>query len=166
MRPKVLNFQNDGHEAVGRLSPDEPWVSWRDQKEMPKHSSAVDKHVGARLRAARVEAGKSQTQVAEALGVSFQQIQKYEKGTNRISAGALHETSQLFHKPVQYFFDGLHGTVAGHRVSKDDLGVDPLTRFGGTSEGMKIVMAFEKADPLLRRILAQHVEDVVRLANR
>jgi transcriptional regulator with XRE-family HTH domain len=58
------------------------------------------KHVGARLRAARLEAGKSQTQVAEALGLTFQQVQKYERGTNRISAGTLHELSRLFDTPV------------------------------------------------------------------
>jgi transcriptional regulator with XRE-family HTH domain len=81
---------------------------------MPRQRSVVDKHVGARLRAARLEAGKSQTQVAEALGVTFQQVQKYEKGTNRISAGTLHELSRLFDMPVQSFFDGL-GRVAGRR---------------------------------------------------
>jgi transcriptional regulator with XRE-family HTH domain len=48
---------------------------------MPRHPSVVDKHVGARLRAARLETRKSQTQVAEALGITFQQVQKYEKGT-------------------------------------------------------------------------------------
>ena len=74
---------------------------------MPRQPSVVDKHVGARLRAARLEAGKSQTQVAEALGVTFQQVQKYEKGTNRISAGTLHELSRLLDTPVQFFFDGL-----------------------------------------------------------
>jgi transcriptional regulator with XRE-family HTH domain len=128
---------------------------------MRRHPSVVDKHVGARLRAARLEAGKSQTQVADALGITFQQIQKYERGSNRISAGTLHELSRLFEKPVQFFFDGLGGGVVGRRSSKN-VGVDPLTRFGGTSDGMKIVMAFEKADPSLRRILAQHVERVVR----
>jgi transcriptional regulator with XRE-family HTH domain len=127
--------------------------------------SVVDKHVGARLRVARMEAGKSQTEVAEALGITFQQVQKYEKGTNRISGGTLHDVSRFFDVPVQFFFDGLGGAVAGRRASKD-VGVDPLTRFGGTSDGMKIVMAFEKADPSLRRMLAQHVDDVVRFAKR
>ena len=127
-----------------------------------RRPSIVDKHVGARSRVARMEAGKSQTQVAEAL---VQQLQKYEKGTNRISAGKLHEMSRLFDRPVQFFFDGL-GVVAGGRGSREIAKIDPLTRFGGTSEGIKIVKAFEKADPSLRRLLAQHVEDVVRIARR
>ena len=81
-----------------------------------RRPSIVDKHVGARSRVARMEAGKSQTQVAEAL--VLQQLQKYEKGTNRISAGKLHEMSRLFDRPVQFFFDGL-GVVAGGRGSRE-----------------------------------------------
>jgi transcriptional regulator with XRE-family HTH domain len=74
---------------------------------MRGHSGAVDRHIGAKVRAARLETGQSQTQVAQALGVAFQQIQKYESGTNRISASTLYELSRLLHKPVQFFFDGL-----------------------------------------------------------
>jgi transcriptional regulator with XRE-family HTH domain len=133
---------------------------------MPRSTTFVDQHVGARMRAARLEAGKSQTDVAEALGLTFQQVQKYEKGANRISAGKLHELSRLFNTPVQFFFDGMVGAVNRRGNSKSAAALDPLTRFGGTSDGMKIVMAFEKADPALRRMLAQHVEDVVRLAGR
>jgi transcriptional regulator with XRE-family HTH domain len=132
---------------------------------MPRQPSVVDKHVGARLRAARLEAGKSQTQVAEALGVAFQQVQKYEKGTNRISAGTLHELSRLLDTPVQFFFDGLGG-VAGRRGKKEVAALDPLIRFGGTAEGRKVVAAFERADPEVRRLLAQHIEAMVRLTSR
>src|SRR5690349_13828975 len=118
---------------------------------MRRSPSNVDKHVGARLRAARLEAGKSQTEVADALGITFQQVQKYEKGTNRISAGTLHELSQLFDVPVEFFFEGMDGAV--RRNSKGATALDPLTRFGTTSDGMKIVLAFEKAGPALRRVL-------------
>lgn len=131
---------------------------------MPRLTNVADKHVAARLRAARLEAGKTQTEVAESLGLTFQQIQKYEKGSNRISAGALHELSRSLDKPVQFFFDGLDGAKADRPNIKDAVG--SLTRFGGTSEGMRIVRAFEKADPQLRRILAKHVEDLVRAASR
>jgi hypothetical protein len=71
--------------------------------------------------------------------------------------------SRLFDRPVQFFFDGLG---VGGRGSREIAQVDPLTRFGSTSDGIKIVKAFEKADPSLRRLLAQHVEDVVRVASR
>jgi transcriptional regulator with XRE-family HTH domain len=133
---------------------------------MPRNPTVVDQHVGARVRAARLEAGKSQTEVAESLGLTFQQVQKYEKGTNRISAGKLHELSRLFDTPVQFFFDGMAGAVSRRGNSKGAATLDPLTRFGGTSDGMKVVMAFEKASPPLRRVLAQHIQDVVRLAGR
>jgi transcriptional regulator with XRE-family HTH domain len=74
---------------------------------MPRRSRIVDKHVSTRLRIARVESGKSQTAIAEPLGITFQQIQKYENGTNRISSGTLYELSLLLDKPLHFFFDGL-----------------------------------------------------------
>jgi transcriptional regulator with XRE-family HTH domain len=101
---------------------------------MPRNPTAVDQHVGARVRAARLEAGKSQTEVAESLGLTFQQVQKYEKGTNRISAGKLHELSRLFDTPVQFCFDGMAGAVGRRGNSKGAAALDPLTRFGGTSD--------------------------------
>jgi len=97
---------------------------------MPRQPSVVDKHVGARLRAARLEAGKSQTDVAEALGVTFQQVQKYEKGTNRISAGRLYELSRLFDVPVQSFLMASAVSRAG-AANKHVAGFDPLTHFRG-----------------------------------
>jgi hypothetical protein len=72
----------------------------------------------------------------------------------------------LFDTPVQFFFEGMAGAVNRRNNGKGAAALDPLTRFGGTSYGMKIVMAFEKADPALRRMLSQHVADVVRLAGR
>jgi DNA-binding XRE family transcriptional regulator len=61
----------------------------RDEKQMPKDvANPVDKHVGAKLRARRTKLGMSQSILAEALGLTFQQVQKYEKGVNRIGAGA------------------------------------------------------------------------------
>ena len=132
---------------------------------MPRSPTNIDKHVGARLRAARLESGKSQTEVADAIGITFQQVQKYEKGSNRISAGTLHELSRLFEMPVQFFFNGVDGDTVSRR-SKGAIALDPLTRFGTTSDGMKIVMAFEEASPSLRRMLAQHVAQMVREASR
>ena len=67
----------------------------------------ADKHVCARLRTARLEAGMSQAEVAESLGISYQQVQKYENGTNRISSGTLYELSVSLDKSIQFFFDGL-----------------------------------------------------------
>jgi transcriptional regulator with XRE-family HTH domain len=65
----------------------------------------VDAHVGACLRLRRAELGMSQAQVGEAIGVSFQQIQKYERGTDRVSASALFELSRVLDVPVSFFFE-------------------------------------------------------------
>ena len=67
---------------------------------------AVDKFVGSRVRGRRMALGISQTKLANELGVSFQQVQKYEKGSNRISASKLLAISHLLEQPVSYFFDG------------------------------------------------------------
>ena len=66
----------------------------------------IDKHVGSRVRMRRLMLDMSQTDVADALGLTFQQVQKYEKGTNRISASRLQHISQILQVPVPFFFEG------------------------------------------------------------
>ena len=73
----------------------------------------IDVHVGAQLRRARLLAGLSQGQVASAAGISFQQLQKYERGVNRISASRLYEVASILRVPVSYFFDAIPGTTPG-----------------------------------------------------
>lgn len=67
----------------------------------------IDRHVGQRLRALRISRGESQTALGEAIGVTFQQVQKYESGANRISASKLHRICAHFQLPVSYFFEGI-----------------------------------------------------------
>ena len=67
----------------------------------------IDRHVGSRLRYRRIMMDHSQTYLAERVGLSFQQFQKYEKGTNRISASKLHEFAKLLDVPVSFFFDDM-----------------------------------------------------------
>lgn len=69
----------------------------------------LDKEIGRRIRVQRLEAGVSQERLAEALGVSFQQVQKYENGLNRVAASRLYDVSQALNVPVASFFDGLRG---------------------------------------------------------
>jgi len=73
----------------------------------------TDRHVGSRIRERRVLMGLSQQQMAELIGVTYQQAHKYERGINRISAGRLFEISQVLDVPVGYFFEGLGGDGAG-----------------------------------------------------
>lgn len=67
--------------------------------------TSMDEHVGARLRLRRGLVGISQEKLADAIGLTFQQIQKYERGTNRISAGRLHDFARVLEVPVTYFFE-------------------------------------------------------------
>ncbi|MEM7170257.1 MAG: helix-turn-helix domain-containing protein [Pseudomonadota bacterium] len=74
-----------------------------------RRSTDIDAHVGAQFRARRVLLGLSQTDLANGLGITFQQVQKYEKGTNRFSASRLYKAAQLLDVPVTYFFEGVEG---------------------------------------------------------
>ena len=71
-----------------------------------KISHPIDRHVGSRLRMRRVMLGMSHQQLGEAFGVTFQQVQKYEKGTNRMGASRLQEAARILDVPVPYFFEG------------------------------------------------------------
>ena len=81
--------------------------------EMPLTDNEIDCNVGRQLRFRRVELGFSQTVVADALGIKFQQIQKYEKGTNRVSASRLWDLADFLKVDIGYFFEGLPGAIEG-----------------------------------------------------
>ena len=74
-----------------------------------RSTAAIDDHVGARIRERRIMLGLTQQQLAEMIGVTYQQAHKYERGINRVSAGRLYEIAQVLSVPVGYFFDGLEG---------------------------------------------------------
>jgi transcriptional regulator with XRE-family HTH domain len=76
-------------------------------KKSRKRASSIDLHVAVRLRTKRRELSMSQNELADVFGTTFQQVQKYEKGTNRISAGRLWQAAKLFKVPISYFFEGL-----------------------------------------------------------
>ena len=76
-------------------------------KKATRRANSFDQHISLRLRAKRNELGISQTEFADALGITFQQVQKYEKGTNRIAAGRLWQIANFFKVPIHYFFQGL-----------------------------------------------------------
>jgi transcriptional regulator with XRE-family HTH domain len=72
----------------------------------PLRAGAIDRHVGARIRERRLLLGMSQQQLAETIGVTYQQAHKYERGLNRISAGRLYGIAQVLGVPVSWFFEG------------------------------------------------------------
>tara|TARA_R110001599_G_scaffold286872_4_gene489354 strand:+ start:472 stop:873 length:402 start_codon:yes stop_codon:yes gene_type:complete len=76
----------------------------------------ADLHVGRKVRKARKAMEMSQTELGDQLGVSFQQIQKYEKGSNRIGSGRLWEMSRVLQVPIDYFFDGIDESVSSEKT--------------------------------------------------
>ncbi len=127
---------------------------------MLKHTAslsprAIDEHVGARVRQCRLTRGLSQTEVGSKLAVTFQQIQKNEKGTNRIGASRLHQLAQLFEVPVGDFFQGL--PAAGETAPTHD----PLAQLGASRQGVELAQAFTTiADPGLRTAVVNMVAQI------
>ena len=125
---------------------------------MPIEPHPVDIHVGMRLRLRRLELKLSQKQLGEALDLSFQQVQKYEKGNNRISASKLFEIAGILEVPTLYFFEGL--STGSDEIGESGPGLDGLG-LTQTREGLRIVKAFSKIkDPKIRRTIIHLVEKI------
>jgi transcriptional regulator with XRE-family HTH domain len=120
----------------------------------------TDAHVGQRVRTRRLMLGMSQSNVADALGVTFQQLQKYEKGANRVSASRLQHIAQILKMPVQSFFEGLpeHGQ---RRAPTDAPDAQYVADYLATSDGLNLTKAFMQIrDPKLRRSIVNLVEQI------
>jgi transcriptional regulator with XRE-family HTH domain len=119
-------------------------------------TSPVDKHVGSRVRMRRLMLGMSQTKLAAALGLSFQQVQKYEKGTNRIGASRLQHISQILQVPVPFFFEGAPHLPGQPKGIGDAPSPEYVADFLASSDGLALVKAFVaiKNTRLRRRIVA------------
>lgn len=118
---------------------------------MSKNPDPVDIHVGARLRYRRMSLGVSQEALAKRLGVTFQQIQKYEKGQNRIGASRLWQLSRELAAPVDYFFEDIDERLDAAA------GPNPL-EFVSTPEGLQLNLAFNRIrDPQTRRRIVELV---------
>jgi transcriptional regulator with XRE-family HTH domain len=101
----------------------------------------VDAHVGTRIRLRRKLLGLSQQQLAERLGLTFQQVQKYERGVNRVSASKLYETAQVLQAPVTHFFEGLDGEPL---IEAPRNGETTVTAFLMTTEGLELATLFPR----------------------
>lgn len=119
--------------------------------------SAVDGHVGRRVKMARLAAGVSQDKLAIALGVTFQQVQKYENGANRVGPGRLHAIAKMLNVPVSFFFEGLDKPLQSHR----DV-LSTIERALSTKEGVRIAVALARIDSVeLRRRVANLLEQII-----
>lgn len=121
----------------------------------------VDKHVGSRVRMRRLMLGMSQGGLADQLGLTFQQVQKYEKGTNRISASRLQEMCHILQVPVPFFFDGAPQTAGQSRRGGEAPSPAYVTDFLAAADGLKLVRAFTQiSDAKLRRCVVRLVEEI------
>ena len=117
-----------------------------------KAPNPIDKHVGSRVRMRRMLVGMSQEKLGEALGLTFQQVQKYEKGTNRIGASRLHRIASVLGVPIEFFYDGApHGSAAAPGFAESSSSTY-VSDFLSTGEGVQLVKAFLGIkDPKIRR---------------
>jgi transcriptional regulator with XRE-family HTH domain len=126
-----------------------------------KAPNPVDKYVGSRVRMRRIMLGMSQEKLGEALGLTFQQVQKYEKGTNRVGASRLQQISEILQVPVSFLFDG--GPSGAANTDGFSEGTSPayVSDFLATSEGLALTRAFTRiTDAKMRRSIVELVEQI------
>src|SRR3954464_12148118 len=109
-----------------------------------KEPNPIDKHVGSRVRMRRMMLGMSQEKLGDALGLTFQQVQKYEKGTNRIGASRLQQISQTLQVPVSFFFEGAPAGPSGPPLGGLSEAPSPayVSDFLATSDGLSLTKSF------------------------
>ncbi len=119
----------------------------------------VDVHIGQRLRQRRTMMGLSQESVARAVGITFQQVQKYEKGSNAMNAGRLYEFASFMNVPVAYFFDGLDQSSASptgfSEAMADTFDHKPVS----DRESLEMMKAFKR---IKEQVIRKRLSDLVR----
>src|ERR1700727_4089414 len=128
-----------------------------------KTPNPTDKHVGSRVRMRRMMLGMSQEKLGDALGLTFQQVQKYEKGTNRIGASRLQQISHILQVPVAFFFEGAPTVHPTSRLEGMADAPSPayVSDFLATSDGLALTKAFMRIeDSKLRRRIVDLVEQI------
>jgi transcriptional regulator with XRE-family HTH domain len=128
----------------------------------------VDAYVGRRVRELRKKNNMSQSRLADQLGITFQQVQKYEKGTNRISSSRLQHIGQILDVGVPYFFVGAPSVVGITNKTTQPVSADPviITRFIASDDGRSLAKAFRRiSDATLRRSIVHLVEALTEAAN-
>lgn len=140
--------------------PEEPTSEDRGQR----RANPIDQHVGNRVRMQRMLLGMSQEKLGEALGLTFQQVQKYEKGVNRIGASRLHELSRVLGVPIQYFYDDAPSLIA-NGTQQPGMAERPPEKyvpdFLSTRDGVELNKAFARiTDPKVRKSIVDLVRSL------
>jgi transcriptional regulator with XRE-family HTH domain len=108
---------------------------------MKKSTNTVDKEIGSRVRMRRMLIGMSQEKLGEMLGLTFQQVQKYEKGTNRISVSRLLDIANVLGVGIHYFYEGLTGKKGAEGFA-EDISPPYVNDFMSLPEGLQLMRAF------------------------
>lgn len=120
----------------------------------PRSANPVDSHVGSKIRLRRQVLKMSQEKLGESLGVTFQQVQKYERGANRVGASRLYKLSQVLDVPIGFFFEGIAGADVVDSVAEGEQ--PPITYdFVNSPDGQELITAFAriKSDSVKRQII-------------
>ncbi len=126
-----------------------------------KSPNPTDKHVGSRVRMRRMMLGMSQEKLGDSLGLTFQQVQKYEKGTNRIGASRLQQISNILQVPVSFFFEGAPNNGPDHSGFDEAPAPAYVSDFLATSDGLALTRSFMRIkDSKLRRRIVDLVEQI------
>ena len=129
--------------------------------ENKKKPNPIDVHVGGRIRLRRNMLGMSQERLGESLGITFQQIQKYEKGTNRVGASRLQAISSVLSVPVSYFFEDAPGAAGGTPGMAEENNASYVVDFLNSTEGLQLNRAFVKiSDPKVRKKIVELVKSL------
>ena len=121
----------------------------------------VDKHVGSRVRMRRKMLGMSQTKLGDALRLTFQQVQKYEKGTNRIGAGRLHQLTGILQVPMEFFFEGAPPLAGRPKGLSEAPSPAYVSDFLATTDGLALTKAFMRIkDAKFRRRIVELVKQI------
>ena len=128
---------------------------------MPKkQANPVDGHVGHRVRLRRMLMGMSQERLGELLGLTFQQVQKYEKGINRIGAGRLFEVAGILGVPVSFFYEDVDSTTSATGFAEGEE-PPPVMEFLSSGEGLQLSLAFMRIkDVKVRRRILELVRSL------
>jgi transcriptional regulator with XRE-family HTH domain len=129
---------------------------------MPKNGAhPTDKYVGSRVRMRRLMLGLSQAKLGDALGLTFQQVQKYEKGTSRVSASRLQQISEILQVEVPFFFEGSLQVRGEHHAQTGAPSPQYVSDYLATSDGLHLTKAFMRiANAKIRRSIVNLVESI------
>lgn len=127
--------------------------------QLSKSANAVDQHIGTRIRTRRLALGISQEELGNALGLTFQQVQKYEKGANRVGGSRLYRIAEILQVEVGFFYEGLEAI----KTRANDPETQAIEAFSASAEGITIARAFVRIkSPDVRQVVVKAIRELAQ----